>query len=78
MKNKLWHISRDTNGKGEQLLDLLVELNLIDNQQVAKESLRKGEFTVNRQVIKDIRYILNKGSHVIAFSNQPQVRVTII
>jgi 23S rRNA-/tRNA-specific pseudouridylate synthase len=73
----LRHEARDTLGQGAKLTDLLIELELVPESEITSY-IRRGSISVNKQVIKDVLFTLNKGSHIIAFNNETQIRITVI
>lgn len=73
----LRHEARDTNGNGESLTKLVEDL-LNTTPQNSREMIRKGQVAINRRVIKDILYKLDKGSHVLLVDKKPVARITII
>lgn len=70
-------VARDTHGKGIKLSDLLVEFEIATKDSVNK-MIRKGIIEVNKEVIKDVRYVMPTGSHMITQDGHLLVRITIL
>jgi 16S rRNA U516 pseudouridylate synthase RsuA-like enzyme len=70
-------VARDTHGKGIKLSDLLVEFEIATTDSVNK-MIRKGVIEVDKEVIKDVKYIIPTGSHMVTQNGHLLMRITIL
>ena len=68
------HEARDTNGQGLKMTDALSLFKV----EFSNDFIRKGNIKINNQVIKDILYVLPKGSHLVSVNHETIGRITVI
>lgn len=76
-RNRLPKSAIDSGGKGLDLFQILLHLDVCELEDVKKD-IRSGQISLNRNRVRDVNYVLLPGTYLVSKKTKPVAEVTIL